>query len=91
GRDEVAVPLRGRETHRTAEGDYLVRLVPGESGRKPYRCPGCQQVIPAGTAHLVVWPADDPSWVESAVDSRRHWHRSCWQRRSTRGGPGPLG
>ena len=54
GRDDVAVPLGGRETQRTAQGDYVVRMVPGESAGKPYRCPGCQQVIPAGTAHLVV-------------------------------------
>jgi hypothetical protein len=44
-------------------------------------------MIGVGVAHLVVWPADDQSWLQSAVDSRRHWHSSCWHRYSVRGGP----
>lgn len=88
--DGDRVPLGGRETHSTREGDFLVRNVPGAAARKTYRCPGCQQEIPSGTPHLVVWPADDPSWAESAADSRRHWHRPCWHRKSTRGGPAAL-
>lgn len=87
--DDDAVPLGGRETQRTRDGDFLVRSVPGAAAGKPYRCPGCQQVIGIGTAHLVVWPADDRSWVETAVDARRHWHRSCWHRRATRGTVNP--
>ena len=87
GRDEAnAAPLGGRVTQQTSDGDFLVRTVPGAAARKPYRCPGCQQVIPVGTAHLVVWPVEDPSWVQSAADSRRHWHTPCWQRRAARGG-----
>ena len=84
-------PLGGRETQRTADGDFLVRKVPGAAARKAYRCPGCQQEIPIGTPHLVVWPAEDLSWMQSAGDARRHWHSSCWQRQSTKGGPGGLG
>ena len=82
-------PLGGQQTHSTRDGDFLVRSVPGEGARKPYRCPGCQQVIPVGTPHLVVWPAPGGAaapWGILAVDGRRHWHTSCWQRWSTRGG-----
>jgi hypothetical protein len=85
--DGSTPPLGGRSTQHTRDGDYLVRSVPGAAARKTYRCPGCQQLIPIGTAHLVVWPAEDQSWLRSAVDSRRHWHTSCWHRYSTRGGP----
>lgn len=48
-------------------------LQPYQAG-KDYLCPGCYQVIPPGTGHMVVVPVDAP-------EDRRHWHRSCWQRR----------
>jgi hypothetical protein len=50
---------------------FLVRAVSGERGRT-YRCPGCQQVIRAGTPHLVVVP-------EGRMEDRRHWHTPCWR------------
>jgi hypothetical protein len=53
-----------------------VRQVTGE---RPYRCPGCQQMIRPGITHLVVVPDDD-------ADLRRHWHGPCW-RRERRAGP----
>jgi hypothetical protein len=68
------------------EGDWVVRGMPGEATVKTYRCPGCDQEIPPGTAHLVVWPAYTPGLAE-----RRHWHRPCWDRRlrhHPRGRPG---
>ncbi|MEO7262207.1 MAG: hypothetical protein ABI047_13285, partial [Jatrophihabitantaceae bacterium] len=40
----------------------------GDSAR-PYRCPGCDQLLPAGLGHLVAWPADDLD-----ASDRRHWH-----------------
>lgn len=83
----TAAPLGGRETHQTRDGEFLVRNIPGAAARKAYRCPGCQQQIAIGTPHLVVWPAQDPSWIETAAESRRHWHQSCWSRK-TKGGPG---
>ncbi len=64
------------------DGEWLVRAVPGAAAVKAYRCPGCDQVIPPGTAHVVAWPADAPPGVGPA--ERRHWHRSCWQARSRR-------
>jgi hypothetical protein len=42
------------------------------SGERPYRCPGCQQVIRPGVVHLVVVP-------DAGVDLRRHWHEACWR------------
>jgi len=72
----------------TPDGEFLVRTVPGTGATKPYRCPGCQHVIPPGTAHLVVWPV----WTgaDDGVGHRRHWHTGCWNRRAARGGPGQL-
>jgi hypothetical protein len=60
--------------------DYRVRQVSGAGGSGgPYRCPGCDQLLAAGVAHMVAWRADDPS----AVD-RRHWHSGCWAARESR-------
>jgi hypothetical protein len=61
------------------DGDWVVRLVPGAASAKSYRCPGCDQEIPAGTPHLVAWPSLSPGLSE-----RRHWHRPCWDRRTQR-------
>ncbi|MGO9078924.1 MAG: ATP/GTP-binding protein [Streptosporangiaceae bacterium] len=66
------------------DGDWVVRQVPGAATAKTYRCPGCDQEIRPGTAHLVAWPADAPGPAE-----RRHWHSACWQRRPRRPGMGP--
>jgi hypothetical protein len=64
-----------------ADGRWIVRGVTGAAAIKVYRCPGCQQPIPTGTPHVVVWP-DVPSLLaESPVAERRHWHNGCWQRR----------
>jgi len=64
------------------DGEWVVRQVPGAAAAKLYRCPGCDQEIQPGTAHLVVWPAETPGLAE-----RRHWHNACWQRRPRRPGP----
>jgi hypothetical protein len=66
-----------RETWR---GEYfVVRTVPGSNAVKAYRCPGCDQLIPVGVPHVVVWPEADGE----AAD-RRHWHRACWDARNRR-------
>ena len=81
------VPLRGFATHgyeRGADGEWHVRSVSGAAATKPYRCPGCDQEIPAGTPHVVAWPGDDLLGPQSALGARRHWHRSCWQARGRR-------
>jgi hypothetical protein len=58
-------------------GGVEVRVVHPFEARKQYLCPGCQQDILPGIAHLVVVPLEAP-------DLRRHWHRPCWQKRRTR-------
>jgi len=67
-----------------ADGEWLVRTVPGAQTTKDYRCPGCDHEIRPGTGHVVAWPADG---LGAAAD-RRHWHTGCWagrlQRRPTR-------
>ena len=88
GEDDAEVPaLRlGPERIESApDGDWVVRAIPGEAAVKAYRCPGCDQEIQPGTAHVVVWPAYTPGLAE-----RRHWHRPCWDRRQrrARGRPG---
>jgi hypothetical protein len=65
-----------------ADGDWVVRAMPGAASAKTYRCPGCDQEIRPGTAHVVVWPAYTPG-----PEDRRHWHRPCWEGRLRR----PLG
>ncbi|HSS25633.1 MAG TPA: hypothetical protein VLL82_14820 [Mycobacterium sp.] len=61
---------------------YEVRPVAAARAVKTYRCPGCDQEIRSGTAHVVVWPADSPL---AGPDDRRHWHTPCWANRATRG------
>ncbi|GAA4905229.1 hypothetical protein LX16_3550 [Stackebrandtia albiflava] len=61
------------------DGDWYVRGIAGGQAEKAYRCPGCDQEIGPGVAHVVAWPADGP------VDERRHWHTPCWRARDRRG------
>lgn len=65
--------------------EWRVRPVAGATGKR-YRCPGCDQEIPPGTAHLVAWPA-----YSSGPADRRHWHNPCWQRRLQRHTRGSRG
>ncbi|MFE2042187.1 ATP/GTP-binding protein [Streptomyces sp. NPDC059477] len=59
--------------------EWNVRHVAGASAQgKSYRCPGCDQLIPDGVPHVVVWPD------HSGVDDRRHWHKACWNARDRR-------
>ncbi len=64
-----------------ADGRWIVRSVAGATALKPYRCPGCQQLLAPGTPHVVVWPATPSLLSETGVEERRHWHTACWQRR----------
>jgi hypothetical protein len=84
GADESAVRLGPPQTQNWPDGDWVVRQVPGAAATKMYRCPGCDQEILPGVAHVVVWPAETPGPA-----GRRHWHNACWQRRPRRPGPGP--
>lgn len=59
-------------------GLWVVRKLTGSSANKPYRCPGCDQVIPMATPHTV-------AWLDGEEDNRRHWHNACWSKRNNRG------
>lgn len=74
--DEVDRPLR--PAGERVEDGYVVRSLAGTASARPYRCPGCDQELPAGTPHVVAWPEGRP-------DDRRHWHTACWSARGRRG------
>jgi hypothetical protein len=79
---EIAAESLGRGAARRdsgADGDWLVRTVTGAAATKTYRCPGCDQEIGLGVAHLVVWPDD-----VGGAENRRHWHTACWNARGRR-------
>ena len=56
---------------------YLVRTMGSYAAVKTYVCPGCNQNIPPGVAHIVAWPKD----AGRGAEDRRHWHKACWERR----------
>ena len=56
---------------------YSVRQIGPSAAKKFYICPGCNQNIPPGVAHIVAWPKESGS----RADDRRHWHKPCWERR----------
>ncbi|MBB3036180.1 hypothetical protein [Hoyosella altamirensis] len=59
--------------------EYSVRDIPGAAAAKTYRCPGCDQIIPAGMPHVVAWRN-----MHGGEEDRRHWHKGCWNGRRTR-------
>ena len=61
---------------------WVVRPIRGSTSTKPYRCPGCDQLIPPATPHTVVWP--ETAIVGDGIDRRRHWHTTCWNARERR-------
>lgn len=74
--------LGGRSSEDAADGSWTVQSVTGSD--KTFRCPGCQQVIAGGTAHVVAWASDGLLGPQAALEDRRHWHRSCWGARDRR-------
>jgi hypothetical protein len=66
------------------DGEWVVRQVTGSAATKPYRCPGCQQVIAMATPHVVAWPVYDELAHDTRLDERRHWHTGCWRARGRR-------
>lgn len=69
-----------QRTEEHPDGSWSVRNVTGSAATKPYRCPGCDQVIPPATPHVVAWPSD----VDDGLQERRHWHTACWSARARR-------
>ena len=66
--------------------EYVVRRLTGAASTKPYRCPGCHQVIRPATPHVVSWPVLPSTFSSTAtgLDERRHWHTACWAARDAR-------
>jgi hypothetical protein len=60
-----------------ADDGLVVRRIHPYQATKTYRCPGCDQEIPAGVGHVVAWRADD-------AEDRRHWHTACLAARGNR-------
>lgn len=86
-RDDAAAALDDNRVRRGidavqewADGEWRVRAIPGGAATKEYRCPGCDQEIRVGVAHVVAWPVE--GWGDEA--DRRHWHTACWQARGRR-------
>ena len=71
----------GRTAEQGPDGDWVVQRLRGSD--KDYRCPGCDQLVVAGTPHVVAWRSDD--LLGDGVGGRRHWHPACWQARARRG------
>ncbi|MGH3490792.1 MAG: hypothetical protein ACRDP8_23145 [Actinopolymorphaceae bacterium] len=66
------------------DGEWVVRQITGATSAKAYRCPGCDQLIPPATPHVVAWPVDPRAFTGPGLDERRHWHTSCWRARDRR-------
>ncbi len=67
------------------DGDWVVRRLTGSSATKPYRCPGCDQLIRPATPHVVAWPVEGTTFSGGGAGERRHWHTGCWRARDRRG------
>lgn len=85
-RDEDAQPLdverlrTGFRRVETKRGNrYIVQPISEKNALKDYRCPGCNQIIPPGQAHLVAWEEDSVLGSNAAIENRRHWHNHCWR------------
>ncbi|MCW2602947.1 MAG: hypothetical protein JWN61_1082 [Pseudonocardiales bacterium] len=85
--DDAAAPSGGRSMNERIEEyrgtEYRVRSLSGASASGsggPYRCPGCDQLVPGRSPHIVAWRDDD-----AEATDRRHWHTVCWANRATRG------
>lgn len=72
---------RARGGRSTTERDGLTWTVQHvRSSTKAYRCPGCNQEVAAGTAHVVAWTEDALFGAQAGLEARRHWHAACWRR-----------
>jgi hypothetical protein len=55
-----------------------LRRIQPFAANKEYICPGCNQEIRSGVAHIVIVPLN-------ATDLRRHWHSPCYERAQRHG------
>jgi len=84
GKGKPLIPIDERDITTSSEvieehddGIFVVRKISGSTSNKPYRCPGCDQMIPMATPHTV-------AWLEHDSEMRRHWHNICWSKRNMR-------
>lgn len=77
---ELGPTQAARTVESHPDGDWIVQRTTGAAATKPYRCPGCDQLIPPATPHIVAFRADD----ERDLENRRHWHTPCWSARDRR-------
>lgn len=83
---ELSTSMNGlRRTQEAPDGTWVVQDVKGNDSGKTYVCPGCNQELPAHTAHVVAWRSEDDFGYTTGLDHRRHWHTSCFNARSRRG------
>ena len=75
--DERDISTSNQAIEEHEEGIFIVRKITGSSSTKPYRCPGCDQIIPMATPHTV-------AWIDGDEEGRRHWHNACWAKRGNR-------
>mgnify|MGYP001160340924 CR=1 FL=1 len=76
--DEPEPRAGGESTEEWRGEEWVVRRISAQAAAKYYRCPGCDQEIPPGVAHVVAWA------LLGAVEDRRHWHQACWNARDRR-------
>ena len=76
--DERDITTSNESIEEHDDGIYVVRKISGSTSNKPYRCPGCDQIIPMATPHIV-------AWLEYDEEGRRHWHSACWAKKNKRG------
>ncbi len=73
-----AVIFGGARTEVKRNVQYQVRRT--LSGRSVYKCPGCNNSIPAGATSVTVIELNHFLGQNVALDDRRHWHNACWKR-----------
>ncbi|HEU5223596.1 MAG TPA: hypothetical protein VFU07_07935 [Candidatus Lumbricidophila sp.] len=76
--DVAALTAGWRRTEVRGGREWSVQPISAARAAKAYVCPGCGGTISAGTAHLVIWRADEIMGDAAAVAGRRHWHEHCW-------------
>jgi hypothetical protein len=78
--DDLSRLLSGwRRTELRRGASWNVQPISALQAEKEYRCPGCDNPIDSGVAHLVVWRADGVLGEASDLAARRHWHTHCWK------------
>lgn len=68
-----------RRTEQRRGFAWNVQPISSAQAVKTYVCPGCEQEIDPGVAHVVAWRADGVLGDASDIAARRHWHVHCWK------------